>query len=82
MQDEIYSPVRGENQNKPGMGDTRTLLVNKNRCPENHPCPSVRVCPVDALTQEGFLAPEVDMDACIRCGKCVRFCPMGALTLE
>lgn len=81
MQDEVYSPERGNEQNIPGMGGPR-LMVNKNRCPQNHPCPSVRVCPVDALSQEGFSAPEVDMDACIRCGKCVRFCPMGALTLE
>lgn len=60
----------------------KTLVVNKNRCPQNHPCPSVRVCPVGALIQSGFHAPAVDQDKCIRCGKCVRFCPMRALTLE
>lgn len=60
----------------------RTLKVNQNRCPQNHPCPSVRVCPVGALTQSGFHAPEVDDAKCVRCGKCVRSCPMRALTLE
>ena len=50
----------------------KILTVNKNHCPQNHPCPSVRVCPVGALTQSGFKAPNVDLEKCIRCGKCVR----------
>lgn len=58
------------------------LVVNEHRCPQNHPCPSVRVCPVDALTQQSFEAPAVDQSKCTKCGKCVRFCPMGALSLE
>ncbi|MGL5541393.1 MAG: 4Fe-4S dicluster domain-containing protein [Erysipelotrichaceae bacterium] len=61
----------------------QTLLhVNHTRCPQNHACPSVNLCPVDALSQEGFAAPVVDMDRCIQCGRCVSFCPMGALTLQ
>lgn len=60
----------------------RRLMVNTGRCPQNHPCPAVRVCPAGALSQKGFDAPEVDGDQCVRCGKCVKFCPMRALTLE
>ena len=60
----------------------KRLSVHKERCPQNHPCPSVGVCPVGALTQSGFRAPTADQDKCIRCGKCVKFCPMKALTLE
>jgi Fe-S-cluster-containing hydrogenase component 2 len=60
----------------------KTLVVKKSRCPQNHPCPSVKVCPVGALKQKGYDAPTVDMDSCIKCSKCVRFCPMGALVLE
>jgi len=55
--------------------------VLKSRCPQNHPCPAVRVCPVGALVQRGFEAPVVDKEKCIDCGKCVRFCPMGALKM-
>ena len=60
----------------------KRLVVNPNRCPQNHPCPSVKVCPANALSQSGFAAPTVDLDKCIRCGKCVKFCPKKALTLE
>lgn len=62
--------------------EEKILVVKKERCPQNHPCPSVGVCPVEALSQVGFDAPIVDMDKCIKCGKCVKFCPMGALQLE
>ena len=60
----------------------KTLVVKTARCPQNHPCPSVKVCPVGALTQKGFNAPNVDLNTCIKCGKCSNFCPMGALVLE
>ena len=60
----------------------KTLVVKKMRCPQNHACPSVRVCPVGALSQNKFEAPRVDMQKCIKCGKCVKFCPMKALALE
>lgn len=66
---------RSEIQNK-------TLTVNKNRCPQNHLCPSVGVCPVGALTQNGFSAPVVDHEKCTKCGKCIRRCPMRALKFQ
>ncbi|MDD5457045.1 MAG: 4Fe-4S binding protein [Candidatus Margulisbacteria bacterium] len=56
-----------------------SLSVEVDRCPQNHPCPAIRVCPVGALSQKGFAAPDIDKEKCIDCGKCVRFCPMGAL---
>lgn len=58
------------------------LKVIKQRCPQNHKCPSLSVCPVNALQQEGYNAPTVDHDKCIKCGKCSMFCPMKALILE
>lgn len=60
----------------------KKLMVNIARCPQNHPCPSVKVCPVGALAQRGFKAPTADQGKCIKCGKCVKYCPMRALTLE
>lgn len=60
----------------------KKIVINEHRCPENHACPSVKVCPVNALSQRGHKAPDVDMDTCIKCGKCVRFCPMRAIALE
>jgi ferredoxin len=58
------------------------IIVIKNRCPQNHPCPSIKVCPAGALRQNGFKAPVVDESKCTNCGKCAKFCPMGALTLK
>jgi ferredoxin len=62
--------------------ENHLLTVNPSRCPQNHPCPSIRVCPVGALKQTGFQAPVVDQEKCIKCGKCVRYCPMRALALQ
>lgn len=69
-------------ENDPVINDDSILMVNKKRCPQNHACPAVRVCPVGALSQKGHAAPAVNMDQCIKCGKCVKYCPMRALTLE
>lgn len=57
------------------------IKVVEMRCPQNHPCPSVRVCPVGALQQSGFAAPVVDESKCIDCGECARMCPRRALQL-
>lgn len=61
--------------------NNKTLLVIKENCPQNHACPSVSICPVDALSQTGYNAPIVVQDTCIHCGKCAKFCPLGALKL-
>jgi len=58
------------------------VTINTARCPQNHPCPSLRVCPTGALTQQGNNAPVIDADKCIDCGKCVKYCPMGAFVLD
>jgi len=60
------------------MTNTTTITVNNARCPQNHPCPMVRTCPVGAIAQQGVKAPTLDQDKCIQCGKCVKGCPMGA----
>ncbi len=60
----------------------KKLIMVKERCPQNHKCPAVNVCPVGALSQEGMSAPTIDYEKCIKCGKCSNFCPMKALVLE
>ncbi len=56
--------------------------IDVNKCPQNHPCPAIKTCPVDALSQVGFNAPTINEDLCIGCGNCSSFCPKGALSLK
>lgn len=60
----------------------KILTIFKDNCPQNHKCPAVNVCPVGALSQNGFEAPTINHEKCIRCGKCSAFCPKKALKLE
>lgn len=52
------------------------------RCPQNHICPAVAICPVDALSQVGHAAPTVDPELCTECGECVLVCRPRTLVLE
>lgn len=58
------------------------IMVNDQKCPQNHKCPSISVCPVGAITQADIHAlPQVDAAVCILCRKCMRSCPKGAFEL-
>lgn len=59
----------------------KKLKIVVDNCPQNHKCPAVKVCPVGALSQKGFEAPQIDYDKCIGCGKCSKLCPKRALVL-
>lgn len=55
------------------------ITVNKEKCPQNHKCPAIVVCPKGAISQENiYCLPKIDKDKCIDCGKCMKFCPKGA----
>lgn len=58
------------------------LTIDAARCPQNHRCPLLTVCPVEAITQQGFGLPVIDAVKCIECGKCVKFCGMQAVDKE
>jgi Fe-S-cluster-containing hydrogenase component 2 len=57
------------------------VTITVRLCPQNHKCPAVRACPVNALIQTGMAAPELDEAACTDCAKCTVTCPTGALTM-
>ena len=55
------------------------LIVNENKCPQDHKCPAIPVCPEGAISQENIYSlPKIDNEKCIVCGKCIRFCPKVA----
>ena len=55
------------------------IIIDKNKCPQNHRCPAIAICPKQAIMQSGFVLPTIDHALCINCQKCVKFCPMGAI---
>ena len=58
------------------------INVNDMVCPQNHPCPAVRVCPVGAIKQNHYKLPTIDEEKCIKCKKCVLYCPLGAIQAQ
>ncbi len=58
------------------------ITVDASRCPQNHRCPTLRVCPTGALQQEGFNAPFIDQELCIDCGKCTYSCPVFSQVMD
>jgi len=55
------------------------ITIDKNKCPQNHRCPSIAVCPVGAISQNGYELPIINQELCVECGKCISFCPKRAI---
>ena len=56
------------------------MYVDAQRCPQNHRCPCIGVCPVGAFHQKGVDdLPVIDAERCTGCGVCVQFCPQAAV---
>lgn len=55
------------------------IRVDKEICPHNHVCPLIKLCPVDAITQDADGYPVIDYDRCIECETCVENCPKHAM---
>lgn len=60
----------------------KVLKIIKERCPHNHKCRAVKICPVGALSQNINEVPKVNSDICIKCGKCSKLCSKKALIIE
>ena len=57
-----------------------SYLISKSLCPQNHRCPIIRICPAGAIIQNGYGLPVIDKEKCTECGKCSKYCPMGAIS--
>ena len=58
------------------------IEVDASKCPQDHVCPMIGVCPVCAISQDGFAAPKIDHEKCIACGSCVSMCPYQAFSAQ
>ena len=61
---------------------SKKLVINNDNCPKNHACPAVKICPVGALSQNGFNAPVIDYGKWIAGGTCSNWCPTMAVGVE
>ncbi len=59
----------------------KVAVINQARCDRSPFCPVKRVCPVNAVHGSMFKAPTINAEACIGCGKCISYCPMGAVQM-
>jgi ferredoxin len=55
------------------------LTISPLACPQNHRCPILKVCPVGAISQDGYGLPIIVETKCAECRKCERYCPMNAV---
>ncbi len=58
------------------------IKIIEKRCPKNHLCPIVKMCPKDAIRQEGYEAPTIDQSKCIKCNICIKNCPHNVFEKE
>ncbi len=60
----------------------KKLILDLQKCPANHHCQAVAVCPMDALYQaDEHHAPEINYNLCVACGACTRRCGKQALQI-
>ena len=59
--------IEERNLEKKAVDKKFTIGVMAERCPQNHACPIVRRCPESAVMQDGFKAPTIDQDKCVKC---------------
>jgi ferredoxin len=55
------------------------LTISALACPQNHRCPILNICPVGAISQNGYGLPVIDEAKCIECSKCTKHCPVRAV---
>jgi ferredoxin len=54
------------------------IEIDPDKCPQDHPCPIIRLCPKKAVSQTGNGLPRIDHSVCIECGLCIAHCPKRA----
>lgn len=57
------------------------LHVDPDRCPQNHACQLVAICPAQAISQQGQALPVIDGGLCFECEICSMACPLGAVAV-
>ena len=58
------------------------IVVLPDRCPQDHICPLLKMCPQKAINQKEFKAPTINNEKCVECLICVENCPYNAVVLD
>ncbi|WP_418791174.1 ATP-binding protein [Phosphitispora sp. TUW77] len=69
------------------MTNEKKAVINETLCDHSPFCAAKKVCEFGAITQktQGLFnaeVPEIDRDTCVGCGKCVDYCPHGAIQMK
>lgn len=64
----------------------KTAYINPVSCDRSPGCPAIKVCPSKAISHKkaGMFSYEVsvvDPHSCTGCGKCLNYCPRGAIKM-
>ena len=78
-----------ENHRQHGLQSQPRLKVMRNSkdsapqlCHHCEDAPCAQVCPVNAITGEIKKTHLIDDEICVRCGQCIKACPVSAISVE
>lgn len=55
------------------------LVINSEKCTQDHKCLMLNFCPAHAISQFEFETPVIDEKKCFECRNCTYYCTQNAV---